>query len=225
MRICVIAEGLSEMQFLQSIVIPYVHQRNPRVDAMWSVNSQGVGITESMGYNWIKRTIIAKMCSDNTAIYTTMYDYYRFPKINIPGFTYQDHLNIYEKVEAREKAIHDAILSEQKLLSFCDNIVFKPFLMLHEYETLMFCDLSRLYHVRNGNEAAIRKLMKEVEHIENIELINDSPLSAPSKRIAKVINGYQKPSMGLNITKSIGIEQMLEKCRHFREWIDWLCDL
>lgn len=225
MRICIIAEGPSEIQFLQAVVIPYLYAKNPQIENIWPVNSGGVGKTESIGYQKIKRTILAQMCSDNYAVYTTMFDYYRFPKKNIPGFEYKDTLEIYDKVYSREDAFRNAIINESKLDSFREEIIFKPFLMLHEYETLMFCDLNQLYYVRSGNESAVKKLIREVAHIENIELINDSHLTAPSKRIARVINGYQKPSMGLSITKAIGIEPMLEKCRHFKEWIDWLCSL
>jgi len=225
MRICVIAEGASEMRFLKSIVFPYVQSRNPHISTMWPINSGGVGKTESVGYSRIRRRTTPEMCSDNDAIFTTMFDYYRFPKINIPGFKYEPYPDVYQRVRAREDAFRDAILSEDKLASFRDNIIFRPFLMLHEYETLMFCDLSQLSRARDGHDAAIRKLIKEVEHIENIELINDNPLTAPSKRIAGAIKGYEKPSMGLAIMESIGIEAMLDKCQHFRQWIEWMCAL
>jgi len=225
MRICIIAEGQSEMQFIDSVVSPYVYSRNSRIEKIWPINSGGVGKTESIGYQKIKRVITTQMRSDNSAVYTTMFDYYRFPKVNIPGFTYEPYPDPYQKAKVREDAFRNAIYSEEKLASFNDNITFHPFLMLHEYETLMFCDLSKLGHVREGNDAAIRKLMKDVEHIENIELINDNQLTAPSKRIANVIKGYAKPSMGLAVTKSIGIEMMLTKCQHFKEWIDWMIGL
>jgi hypothetical protein len=56
---------------------------------------------------------------------------------------------------------------------------------------------------------------------ENPELIDDHPGTAPSKRIIKEINVYEKnkSTSGPNVVESIGIQALKEKCRHFSEWI------
>ena len=63
----------------------------------------------------------------------------------------------------------------------------------------------------------------------NPELINNSPETAPSKRIIKAIEGdkkthynYNKPKTGKIVTKYIGIDELRSKCKHFDEWIEKL---
>ena len=87
MRVCVFVEGVSEKQFFDAIITPYVSDKNPRIFAMWSMNVGGVGRLESWKYIKLSRLRRTKICSDNTAIYSTMFDYYAFPKA-MPGFTY-----------------------------------------------------------------------------------------------------------------------------------------
>jgi Domain of unknown function (DUF4276) len=51
------------------------------------------------------------------------------------------------------------------------------------------------------------------------EEINDSPESAPSKRVEALIAGYQKPFLGVLAASEIGIEKIREECPHFRRWL------
>ena len=56
----------------------------------------------------------------------------------------------------------------------------------------------------------------------NPEDINDSPETAPSKRMQKLIHGYNKVVYGVSLIEYIGIDIILRKCPHFREWIEKL---
>ncbi len=56
----------------------------------------------------------------------------------------------------------------------------------------------------------------------NPEQINDSLETAPSKRVAGVLHGYQKLLMGVRVAKEIGIETIREACPQFGNWIDCL---
>lgn len=61
---------------------------------------------------------------------------------------------------------------------------------------------------------------------ENPEEINDSPWTAPSKRLMRIMadNGeiYDKVTEGNLIAEEIGIEIIMEKCPRFRNWIETL---
>jgi hypothetical protein len=225
MRVCVFVEGSSEEQFFDAVIKPYVMDVNPRIELMWSMSVGGVGKLESQKYTKLRRIIEPQICTDNSAIYTTMFDYYAFPKDSIPNFTFTHYPNSYNMVVEREMAFRSAILSESKLASFRDRIEFHPHLMFHEYETLMYCNLDQLVLLRDSTDAKIRKLKSDTMGFENIEFINDSPQTAPSKRIIEVIPSYefQKTSNALSVMKAIGLEDMLDKCQHFKRWIDWMC--
>ena len=60
---------------------------------------------------------------------------------------------------------------------------------------------------------------------DNPELIDNSPVSAPSKRIIKAIEGsrqyrYNKPTTGATVTKAIGMEVLTSQCHHFGDWVE-----
>jgi hypothetical protein len=63
----------------------------------------------------------------------------------------------------------------------------------------------------------------------NIEEINDSPQTAPSKRIEKIFKDsnekYNKIFHGVNIVMDIGIETIRSKSKRFDNWIDKLINL
>ena len=51
------------------------------------------------------------------------------------------------------------------------------------------------------------------------EEINDSPETAPSKRVEALIPGYQKPLMGTLAALEIGLEKIRDACPHFNNWL------
>ncbi|MCB1953924.1 MAG: DUF4276 family protein, partial [Rhodocyclaceae bacterium] len=51
------------------------------------------------------------------------------------------------------------------------------------------------------------------------EDINDSPHTAPSKRILATMAGYQKTFHGPLIACDIGLDAMRRECPHFAGWL------
>lgn len=51
------------------------------------------------------------------------------------------------------------------------------------------------------------------------------PMTAPSKRMEKIIPDYEKPLYGNCMAMSIGLDVIMDKCPHFRSWINKLADL
>ncbi len=61
---------------------------------------------------------------------------------------------------------------------------------------------------------------KIIEEYPNPELLNDGSETAPSKRLTKLIVGYQKTLHGPLIAEETGIERIRKKCPRFSQWID-----
>ena len=57
------------------------------------------------------------------------------------------------------------------------------------------------------------------------EDINDSPDTAPSKRIRKIVGSYDKVAEGLLIAADIGLQKLRNECPHFNAWITELENL
>jgi hypothetical protein len=68
-----------------------------------------------------------------------------------------------------------------------------------------------------------------VEFQDDIEKINDSPQTAPSKRLEKLFNEvgefYDKVFHGEGIAADIGLESLREKANRFNEWVEKIIKL
>ncbi|MDQ6700347.1 MAG: DUF4276 family protein [Acidobacteriota bacterium] len=55
--------------------------------------------------------------------------------------------------------------------------------------------------------------------VSNTKDINDSPLTAPSKRVRDLMPGYEKPLLGSLAALEIGLSCFRRECPHFDEWL------
>jgi len=66
-------------------------------------------------------------------------------------------------------------------------------------------------------------LNKALQNIRNSfrtpEEINNTPETAPHRRLEKLIPSYRKVFHGIMITSKIGLEKIREECPHFHKWI------
>jgi predicted ATPase len=61
---------------------------------------------------------------------------------------------------------------------------------------------------------------------ETPEHINDSPETAPSKLLARILKPrYRKRLHGPDLTNGIGLDKIREKCPHSRQWFDRISTL
>lgn len=94
-----------------------------------------------------------------------------------------------------------------------------PYIQLHEFEALIFSSLKGINALFESSEADFPELEKIFRRFPNPEDINDDPNTAPSKRLLKHIEGYNKVVDGVSIIEEIGIETVIEKCPRFRDWL------
>jgi hypothetical protein len=152
--------------------------------------------------------------------FTTMLDLYALPK-TFPNYeTYIDEKDKYKKVDALEKAFKNDIKQNN----------FIPYIQLHEFETLLFSDLNKFkeYYIDEDNiDQKVLALKSDVKGYDNIELINESESTAPSKRIENFFSQYcsEKATVGLYVALEIGLDKMRKECKHFNEWIKKLENL
>lgn len=57
---------------------------------------------------------------------------------------------------------------------------------------------------------------------ENPEHVDDSPATAPSKRIQALCAGYDKVGEGLLAPEAIGLDRLRGACPHFGNWLTQL---
>jgi hypothetical protein len=144
-----------------------------------------------------------------------MVDYYALPS-SWPRRAEAGTRHGSAKAELVEKAILDEIAAEMG--SSFDPRRFVPHVVLHEFEALLFSDCAAFSRgiYRPELESALKQIREQFATPEDI---NDSPLTAPSKRIIGLFPGYQKRFLGPLAALEIGLGRMRRECPHFNGWL------
>lgn len=208
-NIYIYCEGQTEESFINRILAPYFWNMNIYLRPIICTTGRKGGRKYKGGAtNYEKiRSELLKICKSHPSeLVTTMFDFYGMPE-NTPGIRNSER-TLYERIEAAEKAINADINKGN----------FRFHFMVHEFESLLFSK-PEVFEKVAGKEAA-NLLMEATEQFPNPEHINNSLATAPSKRILKVFPGYTKVRQGTLLAEEIGIDQMMEKCPHFKRWIE-----
>ena len=100
---------------------------------------------------------------------------------------------------------------------------FMPYIQLHEFEGLLFCEAAVFDRNFEKNEFLnYDYLIETIEQNPNPEMINDGYETAPSKRLEKIIKRYkseQKVIYGTLLAQEIGLNKIRSKCPRFNEWL------
>lgn len=207
MRLVFIVEGDCEIILIEKLVIPFLVNKGISM----AMNVQTIttnrkqhkkgGVTNyELLRNEIKKTL-----SQGNVFITTFLDFYGLPT-NFPSYTTDSR-----KIQDIENAI-------SKDFDNAPHII--PYIQRHELESVFFSKRDGLEFVINDINA-----MKEVDKIihkyPNPEDINNSPQTAPSKRLEKIFN-YQKTTDSDDILDFITINDIMSKCPRFNAWIQKL---
>ena len=215
-KIFIVTEGQSETNFVKKVMVPYFAGRcNLIPNTVTTKTDNRHGKTYKGGvanYGQIRNTLLKTLAvstKSKDAYVTTMFDFYRLPT-DVPGVMDSEKIkDPYDKVEYIENEILKA--------EGYDGTFFFPYIELHEFEAMLFSDLTKLKEAYF--EYDITALEECVKMQGNPELINNGEETAPSKRIINCIDCYDKANVGVDVLEKTGIENIAKKCRHFSEWI------
>ncbi len=93
---------------------------------------------------------------------------------------------------------------------------FIPNIAMYEFEALLFSDpvvLADKLQIDKSKVDAILEECGEPEHIDN------SPVTAPSKRLESLSSRFRKTTTGIAVLKEIGLAAIREKCPIFNGWV------
>lgn len=208
-RINVLCEGTSEERFVKDILTPFFEK-----DGLYMKPITLGGVS---GYGKIKKEL-KRIGKDTSSYLTTMLDYYGLPQ-DVPGVKESHDMDIKNIGSSIEASIRDDMKEELSCRGFI------PYIMMHEYEALLFSDVNAFARCDGMTEKKIKQLQLETAQYPTPEHINNSLQTAPSKRILRVYDRYQKVSDGIMIAEEIGLKKMMEKCKHFSWWIETIKSL
>lgn len=156
-----------------------------------------------------------RLLGDPSAYCTTMFDFYGLAA-SFPG---NETAKQQPAVDQKARCICEAMefnlrqrLGDEPLRRFV------PYVQMYEFEGLLFSDPHAFAAALSRPDllpgiASIRDDFATPEHI------NDSPLTAPGKRILSLFPGYEKPLHGSLVALETGLEVFRRECQLFNDWI------
>lgn len=215
-RLLMSVEGQTEQAFVGAVIAPHLAGLGIDTSARLLFTNRRLGGRGGViRYLQVRRDLerLFKQHRGDDVRFTTMIDLYGLPD-DFPGFS-------------AAQAIADPVARVQCLeASFAADLGddrFIPFIQLHEFEAVLFCDLTQLVPRVEGSEYGVRALQQEVAGLQP-EQINDGEATAPSKRIIRHFPIYErsKPRLGPTAAAAIGLPAIRRRCPHFDEWITHL---
>lgn len=213
LRLYVTVEGQCERKFAEDVLRPYLANFEIAVKARVVITNRKLGKRGGiLDFDKIRGDLDRLMREDRhaDARFTTMLDLYALPA-QFPGWT-----------DARKQAVPSARVAtlEAALAVHFSDRRFLPYIQLHEFEALLYCDLSELQKRIADSHKSLAQLSAEVNGLAPEE-INEGPLTSPSKRIIKYIPIYEKLKVrvGAPAAAAIGLSLLRQKCPHFNTWI------
>jgi len=215
-RVHVICEGQTEETFVQRILAQ-------------ELAAKGVVLTPSIigrpghkggnvRFQRLLTDVRNRLLGDSTSYCTTFFDFYGLPS-NFPG-----KQQALAASSAREKS---TCVVQTLSASLTDRLGadpvrrFLPYVQMYEFEALLYSD-PHLLATAIRNQAITNDIQSIRSQFSSPEDINDSPLTAPSKRLLRLHPAYDKPISGTIAAMSMGLETIRRECVLFNEWVTQL---
>lgn len=211
-RIYLLVEGQTEEAFVRELLTPHYARIGLYLTPIIVSTSPGYkgGV---VSYAKVKPQIVRLCRQDSCAHVSTMFDLYALPT-DFPGKA----LAAYPSQSSGAlKAQH----LEAELLKDINELNFIPNLLVHEFEALLFAQPEK-FSEWTDDAKVVSRLSAAVLAGGAPEDINDSPQTAPSKRLRDVMPAYQKTFHGPLIASEIGLDVMRQACPHFHAWLQKL---
>lgn len=211
-RLIIICEGETEQEFCKDVLYGYLQKKDIYIETPLIKKSLG-GIVP---WGDLKKQIDLHLQEN---VYVTMLidyygiqDFHQFPK-------WEESKSIVNKIE-RISFLENAMRDE-----FEDRVKhrFIPYIQLHEFEGLLFNNIETFKtNIPSKELTGLEELENTIDTNDNPELINEGKNTAPSKRLVRLISGYNKIVYGAILAESIGLERLRAKAVRFNGWIQKL---
>jgi hypothetical protein len=220
-RLLVHVEGQTEETFINEVVAPHLLATGytsvgARIVGNARLRSRRGGIR---AWPAVRMDIVKHLRGDFGCAATIMVDYYRLPATGAgawPGRAGGQNLTTQEKASRVENALLDDMADAMG--SEFESKRFVPFVVMHEFEGLLFSECAA-FAAAIGRADLVPRLLAIRHGFETPEDINDSESTAPSKRVQILAPEYEKPIFGVLAALEIGLTRIRTECPHFHKWL------
>ena len=211
----IICEGDTEKYFVRNVLGPYLGRKGFDVSApvIGSNGHKGGNVSFTRAMTDIKGFLRSRP----NAVVTTMFDFYGLEK-DWPGLKFiPANIGSSQKAEMLEKAVLQEVAKSG--IDEAQQRRFIPYFSMYEFEGLLFSDVEALACLVDTD---IKNLQEIADGFDTPEDINNSPNTAPSKRLIALDSRYDKVDVGVEASRTMGIDRIREKCPHFNSWLETL---
>lgn len=214
-RLIIHVEGETEEDFVNEVLRAYLIQSGFADVSARKFRKRGGSVRP---WATVRKNIVDHLKQDGGSSATILVDYYGMLK-DWPCRSGKPPATTIDKADRIEAALAEDVTKVMGVKF--DKRRFIPFVMMHEFEALLFSDCAATCRAIGHPECEA-----ELQSIRNQfacpEDINDSVETAPSKRIASLIPRYNKRLFGMFAANEIGIDRIRAACPLFNRWIDRL---
>lgn len=218
-----VVEGYSENGFLTGLLSSHLGA----LDIDFSAKIVGEGRSKGgMNFRTFDQVCseITRLLQDGRRPYvTTFFDYYGLPTGANRGWEFvasAKGLSPHEGADQIEKRFTEAVGAALGRNDFAERFI--PYLQLHELEALFFAEPQRLADTL-GQPGLANSVAKIVSECGSCEAINDTPQTAPSKRLQKLFPGYIKGRSAAahapRLARKLDLEKVRSACPRFNVWL------
>lgn len=217
-EIVALVEGPTEKIFISNILVPHLAERGVFMrPIIISKPGQKGG---DVKFARVKNDIGLHLKQRSDTYLTLFVDYYGI-KNDWPGLKEAKEQSTSkskaEKINRATKAKVNELFQDWN-----SERRFIPYVSMHEFEALLFSEPKKLAEKLNVSQSKIDRIISDCGEPENI---NDSPQTAPSKRLEDLSDRFKKTSTGIMIAKAIGLTKIRERCPIFTNWLTSIEDL
>lgn len=220
-RLLIHVEGETEETFVRELIAPHLVAAGfdkvaPKLLGNARARSRRGGIR-----SWAAAAsdIVQKLREDPGSYASTLVDYYALPSGGPDGWPNRDgtsslpHADRAVAIEGgMERAVNGVFAATSRPRRFVGGV------LLHEFEALLFSDCTAF--AEGVGLPGLATAMSDIRaRFPSREDIDDSPVTAPSKRMIGLVPTYQKPIMGNIGALHIGLGPMRAHCPHFNRWL------
>ena len=212
----IIAEGRTEKLFVDLILNPYCAERGVYLRSCTLIHKPGQNGGD-VKFERVCRDVCQFLKQQKNLIVCSFVDYYGLK--SWPG---KEQIGVNNSPSTIASLLNNAAVAGVKAALNADwKSVdrYIPYTAVHEFEALLFSDSKILAQDLHIRQQLVDDLLAE---FDTPEYINNSPQTAPSKRIEKWFPRYIKTVTGIEIARKIGVEKMREACPLFDEWLEKL---
>lgn len=211
-EIVALVEGKTEQIFIRNILGPYLAERQIYMTPI--VVSKPGQKGGDIKFSRVKNDIELHLKQRSNTFLTLFVDYYGM-KSDWPGHVEaKRHPTPAGKariINHRTKDRVNSLFANQN-----SDKRFIPYVAMHEFEAMLFSDPRILAEQLRIPQSRVDPILEECNEPENID---DSPQTAPSKRLEHLSSRFKKTTTGIAVLEATGLAKTRARCPIFNKWL------